>query len=343
MRVHTTNDYYGVFATDTLDVTRRLSMTVSARFNSAQIDLSDELGTSLSGQHSYNRINPGAGFTYKILPNTSAYFGYSEANRAPTPAELSCASPDAPCSLTNFFVGDPDLKQVVAHTYEAGFRGSLKPYAGSDVTWHAGVFRTDLDDDIQFVTSETIGRAYFENIGSTRRQGVEAGASLHTGRLYTFLDYAYTEATYQNALTLNSEDNPFADENGLIQVAPGNRLPGIPAHVLKFGAQYGVTPRWIVGLTGRASSGQYLFGDEANLDSKTRPYVLLNVNTSYQLTKNFQLFGLVQNITDVNYETYGTYSPTDSVPILQVPTASNTRSLSPGAPVAGFGGVRVTF
>ena len=63
--------------------------------------------------------------TYKVTPWLTAYAGYAEANRAPTPAELSCASPADSCSLANFFVGDPNLKQVVAHTVEAGLRGSV--------------------------------------------------------------------------------------------------------------------------------------------------------------------------------------------------------------------------
>ena len=63
--------------------------------------------------------------TYKVTPWLTAYAGYAEANRAPTPAELSCAGPTDSCSLANFFVGDPNLKQVVAHTVEAGLRGTV--------------------------------------------------------------------------------------------------------------------------------------------------------------------------------------------------------------------------
>ena len=37
------------------------------------------------------------------------------------------ASPAHSCSLANFFVGDPNLKQVVAQTVEAGLRGGVSP------------------------------------------------------------------------------------------------------------------------------------------------------------------------------------------------------------------------
>ncbi len=344
VRAHTTNNYYGLFVTDTLDATSRLSITLSGRFNSAQITLRDQIGTSLNGEHSYNRFNPAAGFTYKILPELTAYFGYAEANRAPTPAELSCADPLAPCSLTNFFVGDPDLKQVVAHTFEAGLRGRIVPYQDARIGWHAGVFRTESDDDILFVTSPTVGRAFFRNVGATRRQGVEAGADFRAGRLRVYADYAFTDATFRSALTLSSQDNPLADENGNIQAKRGSRLPGVPQHLLKVGADYGVTEAWTVGFSAKVASGQYLFGDESNQNPQTGAYGVLNAHTSYQVTKNLQVFGLVENAFNARYETFGTFSPVASnTPILQVPNASNTRSLSPGAPVAGFAGVRMTF
>ena len=254
--MHTFNNYYGLYVTDTLDITPRLSGTVSARFNSAQITLRDQIGTDLNGSHSYNRLNPAVGLTYKILPNLTVYAGYAETNRAPTPAELSCADPLAPCSLTNFFVGDPNLKQVVAHTFEAGLRGSQIFDDGSKLDWNLGLFRTNSDDDILFVSSETVGRAFFRNVGSTRRQGAEAGLRFRTGRLNAYANYAFTDATFQTALTLSSENNPFADENGNIQVRPGNRLPGVPRHLFKVGADYGITEKWVVGFSALVASGK---------------------------------------------------------------------------------------
>jgi outer membrane receptor protein involved in Fe transport len=86
-----------------------------------------------------------------------------------------------------------------------------------------------------------------------------------------------------------------------------------------------------------------LFGDEANLTSPVGGYVVLNLNTQYQITPHIEVFGLVQNALNAKYETYGTFSDTASIPIVEVAGASNTRSLSPAPPIAGYGGVRVTF
>ena len=63
------------------------------------------------GSEKYQRLNPVIGFTYKITPNLTAYAGYSEANRAPTPLELGCADPAHPCMIDNFLIADPPLQR----------------------------------------------------------------------------------------------------------------------------------------------------------------------------------------------------------------------------------------
>ena len=141
-----TNAYYGPYISDVLDVTDRLSATVSGRLNVARLTLRDQIGTEINGDHRYIRLNPAGGLAYKITPDVSIYGGYSEANRTPTPAELSCADPASPCSLTNFFVGDPPLKQIVAGTVEAGLRGQFRPFEATTANWYLGAFRTETGE-----------------------------------------------------------------------------------------------------------------------------------------------------------------------------------------------------
>ncbi|MBI3801869.1 MAG: TonB-dependent receptor [Deltaproteobacteria bacterium] len=87
------NSYYGLYGADTFDITSRLSFTLGARLNIADIEMDDESGKNpaLNGHHSFTRVNPQAGLTYKVLPSITSYIGYSEANRAPTPLELNCS------------------------------------------------------------------------------------------------------------------------------------------------------------------------------------------------------------------------------------------------------------
>ncbi|MGH7114323.1 MAG: TonB-dependent receptor, partial [Stellaceae bacterium] len=343
VRVGISNAYYGVFFTDTYDITPALSANVAGRFNLAQINLSDQLGTALSGNHTYSRFNPSGGLTWKLRPDLSVYASYAEANRAPTPVELTCANAASPCSLANFLVSDPSLKQVVSHTIEAGVRGEAHPLPGSTLSSDVALYRTTVTDDILFLNSPIQGRAFFGNVGATLRQGVDVNLRFTKDRLLAWVGYSYIDAVFQNAFTESSVNNPGADPEGNIQIQPGDRLPGIPANLFKIGADYKITPAWTVGGSGIYAAGQFLFGDEANLTPQTPPYFVLSLHMGYQVNKNFQLFALIENAFNATYYTFGTFSPTSAVPIAQAPGATNPRSYSPAAPIAVTVGLRATF
>jgi len=337
------NDYAGLYLADVFKPVDALAITASARYNHSSIALHDRLGTALNGDHEYSRVNPAIGVTYEISPGATFYAGYAEANRAPTPAEFSCADPSAPCSLTNFFVADPALKQVVAHTVDAGFRGHGDDGTGGAFSWHVGYFHVDADDDILFAASAITGRAFFENIGTTTRQGAEISGNYTRGPWRFSLGYTHTDATFGNALTLNSQDNPRANADGLIFVKPGDHLPGIPANTVKLSADYQATSDWTIGLDGHYAHGQWLRGDESNLNPKTAPYFVLDATTRYRIGSHLELFATIENLLDRKYETFGSFSPTSDVPIVEAPNASNPRSLSPAPPISVYGGIRVNL
>ncbi len=334
---------WGFYLTDTWRLTPRLALTASGRLNVATINLSDLAGGDLSGAHSFVHFNPAGGLTYQIAPWLTVYGGYAVANRTPTPAELSCAGPSNSCSLANFFVGDPDLKQVVSRTFEAGLRGSLPVFEKGRLRYSLALYRSDLDDDIAFISSPVEGRAFFANVGSTRRQGLDAELRLTTERWLAYVDYSFIDATYQNAFVEGSGNNPAADLNGNITVLPGSRLPGIPAHQVKVGAYYKVSDKWTLGANLVAASSVYLVGDAANLTAPLPPYATLDLTTKYRPLPNVEVFASARNVTNSWYYSFGTFSPTSSVAIAQAPGATATPSYSPAAPTSIFAGVRITF
>ncbi|MGH8120874.1 MAG: TonB-dependent receptor, partial [Gammaproteobacteria bacterium] len=178
--VDTQTRSWSVYLTDTIALTDKLDLTLSARYNNTGVKITDKGGDSslteaeddLNGEHDYQRINPAVGITYAFTPALSGYASYSESNRAPTPIELACADPDAPCNLPNSFLADPPLEQVVANSIEGGFRGSFKgPGMFSNVGWHLGGFHTVNKDDIIFISTGGISanEGFFDNIGDTRR------------------------------------------------------------------------------------------------------------------------------------------------------------------------------
>lgn len=357
--LHATNTYTGVYVTDTFDVTNRLAVTAGGRFNLAQIELRDQTGTNplLNSINSFQRFNPVIGATYKITPNLTVYAGYSEANRAPTPLELGCSDPNHPCMIDSFLVADPPLKQVVAHTVEAGLRGTI----GRDVrtgvlTWGLGVFHTLSDDDIIQVTSP-IGVnnfGYFQNFGQTLRQGIEAKLDYRLDRWNAYANYTYVDATYRSAATLSSPSNPNAltDPNNDVQfinVKPGDHIPGIAAHRFKAGVEYQATDAWKIGGDLNFVGSQYLIHDDTNQSPKVPAYAVVNLHTSYQVTPNIELFGLINNVFNQHYyvggtffETGGFHSTTRGVPNLMA-QLTDPRTFVPGMPLAAYAGIRAKF
>jgi iron complex outermembrane receptor protein len=335
--------YTGLYATDTFDLTSRLSITAGGRFNVAQISLLDLLGndSELNGSHTYSRLNPVVGATYKITANVTAYAGYAEANRAPTPLELACSDPLRPCLIDNALVGDPPLKQVVAHTYEAGLRGNF----GADqkhglLNWNVGVFHAENTDDIINVASPVLGHEYFQNAGNTLREGIEGGLSYKWDRWNVTANYTLVDATFLSPETLSSPNNPYADANGLIYVFPGDHLPAVPRHRLKVGAQYNVTDAWKVGADLNVIGSQYLVGDESNQNPQLPAYWVVNLNSSYRISKNVEFFALVRNLFDQHYYLYGTFFQTSSFPYLNL---TDPRTFIPGMPLAAYAGVRANL
>lgn len=351
----TENTYYGVYFTNTLDVTDALSVTVGGRYNHASIKMDDLTGnfSELDTTNKFERFNPMAGATYKLGNGVSVYGSYAEANRAPTAAELGCAEPTNPCLIESFLTDDPPLKQVISKSWEAGFRGEHKAWDGQRVTWSLGYFHTLNTDDILNVAATQTGRGYFLNAGDTLRQGIEAAVGYQTQRFSTYASYAYIDATFENDLILPAPNTPGAVEcpdgggEALCNfVSSGDNLPGIPKHRFKAGIQYWLTPQWKVGTDLIASSNQHFFGDEANNNAKLAGYTRVDLNTSYDVSENVQIYGLIKNVFDRRYGLYGTFFDTEEANEAAEPqgiTMNDPRSVTPAQPFAIYGGVKMKF
>ncbi len=343
VRVRSETRFYGAFLSDTLTLSPLLDLSLAGRYNDAQISLTDLLGGPVNGEHTYDRFNPSAGLIFHVTSRVQLYANYSETNRAPTPQELSCASAANPCSLLNFFVGDPNLNQVVAKTYEAGLRGR----AGDPqhlFTWNVDAYHTaDTNDIIYETTVYNPNLAFYTNAGRTRRRGAEASLRYDQGQLHLRLGYAFTDATFQSPVLLNTS-SPAADANGNEQVLPGDRIPGIPKHRGNVVADYSLTSRFSVGASAVVQSNTYRFGDEANLTAPLGGYTVVDLNAAYRPSDSVTLFAVLNNALDKRYYTYGSFGPVGDVPWPSVPGGvTDPRTASPGTPIAFYGGVRVLF
>ena len=107
-------------------------------------------------------------------------------------------------------------------------RGTVAPFEGGRLSYNLGLFRSNLDNDIAFINSVTQGRAFFANIGQTRRQGVDVGVQLKTDRWFAYVGYTHIEATFQSGFVEASGSNPAADADGNIAVRKATGCPEFP-------------------------------------------------------------------------------------------------------------------
>ncbi len=336
----------GLYATDTLSLTERLALTLSARGNRTRTTISDPTGENpdLDGRHAFSRANPAAGFTWRWNDALNAYAGYSESTRAPTPVELTCADEDAPCKLPNQFLSDPPLKQVVAKGWEAGLRGALAEDARGDrIDWRIGLFRTTNTDDILFQSTggTQSNEGFFANVGDTRRQGLQAGMSGRSfdQRLDWYANATWLDATYRSGFAEHSVNHPDAGADGLIVVQRGDRIPGLPRRSVKIGADVALTRGISVGGDVVANDGQTLRGDEANLLPRTGGWAVVNLRASWSVSAHASVFARVDNVFDRRYATFGTLGDAGEI----LPGFDDPRFLGPAPPRGAWVGFRLSM
>jgi len=343
--LHAEDTYAGAFATDTFDLADRISLTASGRFNWARIALADRLGAALSGTSTYARFNPALGAAWRIGAGLTGYVGYAEGSRTPTASEIECSDPAAPCLLPSSLSADPPrLKQVVSRTWEAGLRGE-RPVGTGEVSYSLSLYRTDVSDDI-YALATSLSAGFFQNIAGTRRVGGEAFATWRSPRLTAYLSYAYVDATFRADVALPSPANPFADAAGDIHVRPGDRLPGVPRHRFKLGADLAVTQDLRIGGDLQLLGDQFYRGDEANLLAPLPGYAILGLHANWAIGRRLTLFGRIENATDARYATFGTLGDPTGVGAPGVPATGvgvDPRFQSPVAPLAAYAGVKAAF
>ncbi len=73
---------------------------------------------------------------------------------------------------------------------------------------------------------------------------------------------------------------------------------------MKVGFDFDVTDHWKIGADIVAASGQTIFGNENGAVPQLPGYAVFGAHMSYQVSKQLQVYGLVQNIFNQHYYTY---------------------------------------
>jgi outer membrane receptor protein involved in Fe transport len=320
VNINSKQEVVSVFVSDLVSLTPDTHLTLSARANHVRVSTLDNIHPSgniesLTARHRFSSLNPAIGLVMGIAPKAQFYAGFNQTNRTPTAIELGCANPERPCRLPNAMQSDPPLKQVLAQNLELGVRGQL-----AHSSWRAGVFHTLSKNDILFVADDQSGYGYFKNFGKTRRQGVELGLNSKLGALSLGANYSYIDATFRSHEQVNGGSNSSNEGSGPglegnIDIKPGNKIPLTPAHQFKFNLGYQFTPEWSVNNQVLAFSSQYARGNENNAHvadgkyyqgaGKVAGYALWNLDSTYQVSKNWGVHFGIHNLLDRRYATAG--------------------------------------
>ena len=351
------NRTWSLFATDTFSFNDVYHLTLSGRYNHTRVENRDQLipdpsnPESLTGNHSFQRFNPAIGLAITPSKALSFYASYNEGSRAPTAIELGCANPDQPCKLPNAMAGDPPLDMVVSKTIEGGMRGKLT----SELGYSVGLYRTENTDDIQFIAANSSGAGYFDNVGKTRRQGLDVGVNGEMGKFRWYAGYSYIKATYESNFSIANEVNSSAvDTNSdgdedTIYVKKGDRIPGIPRHQFKLRGEWQALPQWTIGTNLVVFSSQYSHGNENNdhqgAGGKVRGHAVVNLDTRYRFGNGWQAFAKVNNLFDRKYFTGGMLGETyfQANGAFMGGNDEFSALVAPGAPRAAWVGVRYEF
>jgi outer membrane receptor protein involved in Fe transport len=332
------NHALGVFASNLWRAAGPFAIQASARLNLLDTKLEDQGGDALNGNHTFVRVNPSVGVLLGVADGTTLFANYSEANRAPSAAELSCADPTQPCRVPNAFIADPPLDQVVSRSLELGVRTRVGERAHPWLEGSFALFGTRNQGDILFVSGSIVGTGFFQNAGATQRLGLEAALATHGGPVECYASYTLLRATFEDDLELPGGANPFAsgseadDDNdhagGSLDVKKGSRIPGLPAHTVKAGVSVRPIEKLEVGVSALGQSSQSFRGDEGNYLRGVSGFVVLSSHASYQLFEPLALYVRATNLLDTKYSTFGVIADPSEV----FPNFSNPRFLGRGPP-----------
>ncbi len=268
-------DSVALFVEDALDLTEDLKLILGGRYDNLDLDRKNFGPTgaflpATSFSRTYNPSTWRVGMVYDLTPLITPYVSYTT-GKDPVGNNIFLVN-----AGENF-----DLSE--SSQFEAGVKASL-PDNRASLT--AAIYNIEREN---ILTQVTVGGA-LTNIGSQKSRGVEIAGDIRLTDNWTVdANVAYVDAEFGN----------FVDPAFNIN-ATGNRPPDVP----EWTANLWTSVSEVAGLPLTLGGGlRYVgqrFGNSANtLDLK--PYTLVNVYATYDVTPSVSLTARVDNLFDKDY------------------------------------------
>ncbi len=269
----------GVFLQNETRLTEATELTAGLRYDDITFDVDDKFLSNGddSGRVRMDEVSPMLGISFKRSEDTHWYANISKGFQTPTTTEF--ANP----SGGGF---NQSLEPQQSINYEVGIKTRTDGYQ-----FEVALFHIDVEDElIPFELPGQPGRTFYENAGSSNRDGLEIfyGRQLFEQVNFT-LAYTYSDFEFDD----------FTSDNG--EVFDGNQTPGIPQDLLNLGFSWldasGVYVTWDTLYTGE------LYADNANdtrMGSSSVSHLRLGYNRFFDIWEASAFLG-VNNVFDESY------------------------------------------
>ena len=267
-------------------LSQNIQLVTAAQGVIANRDISDNKGTGLNQDNSYNNVNPKLGVNYQFSDDIRFFANVSTTEEAPTYWELVSASvsPKNP-AMAKVSLNELDVQS--SNTIEFGSSGNI-----GQTQWNIALYRSDIDDELISIVSDFAVNGKTDNYAAgTIHQGVElewlqgigesvitAGDSFSSKLVYNYSDFYFSGGEYG-----------------------GNQIAGVPEHLMQFELRY------------QTAGGLYIAPsvkwqiDDAAIDHANSQFqdahVLVGLQMAYQVNEDLRVYLDGQNLTDENYQT----------------------------------------
>ncbi len=268
----------------------KLRLSGGLRLDYMSYDYDNNLSTLTTGSHrrpdstmvDFDHISPKLGATYSFSSVLNGFVSYRNAFRAPSESKL-------------FRQGQAentvDLNPVDSDNFEVGLRGK----AGNS-SYEVSAYHMSTKDDILSYRNTVDGTRETQNAGETKHRGIEFGiGALLTETVSFDVSYSYAKHTYE-------EWSPKTDVD-----YSGNEMTSAPRQIGDIRLNW--RPSQLNG--GRVELNWSHLGSywlDAENTHRYDGHDVYHLRANYMVSKQLELFGRVNNLTDERYATGASYS-----------------------------------
>lgn len=252
------------------DLTEKLEFTAGFRYEWADYDLA---GTDVNRKFDEENKSYEGVLSYKYRDTGNIFFRYEKGFMSPTPGQLGSVEDKS-----------KTLQSETSDTFEIG----VKDYITSNTFVSLTFYRLEKDNEINSYKPDPEGPKYYDNIGKTRRNGIEFSMENYFGNLTLTSGFNYIDAVAKS----DTDD-----------YSTGDRLTDIPRFKASIGANYKFTPKFDANISYRYT------GDKISKGITTPAVNVTDIGMRYRVTENLTLKAGINNVFN---EIYYTTEKTDS-------------------------------